>query len=202
MTGLAVDRFDREHPAPEQLMYALDADTGQARWLSTDSAPGAWNRAYVSGRENLVAQFPPLDDRELLTGPAPAAALPAPTVTTVSDTTAAGRRTLTLTITPQRPVRLVYLEVEDATVLSATVAGRDVAASALGGGFGVLFHAPPAEGLRVTLVLDTTGPVRLRVMDGSDGLDGLPGFTPRPPGVGVAGSHDSELVLVAKGYPL
>ena len=39
-------------------------------------------------------------------------------------------------------------------------------------------------------------------MDGSDGLDALPGFHPRPPGVGVEGSHDSELVLVAKTYPL
>jgi hypothetical protein len=49
----------------------------------------------------------------------------------------------------------------------------------------------------VTLVLDSPGPVTFRVMDGSDGLTGLPGFTPRPPGVGVQGSHTSELVLVA-----
>ncbi|GAA1742507.1 M20/M25/M40 family metallo-hydrolase [Luedemannella helvata] len=202
VTGLAVDRFDPAHPAPEQLMYALDTDTGQARWVSGDSEPGAWTGSYVSGREDLAAQFPPLGGDRLLTGPAPAAALPAPAVTTVSDMTTAGRRTLTLTITPQRAVRLVYLGVEDATVVSASVAGRDVAAGALGTDFGVLFHAPPAEGLRVTLVLDAPGPVRLRVMDGSDGLDGLPGFTPRPPDVGVAGSHDSELVLVAKAYTL
>jgi hypothetical protein len=39
-------------------------------------------------------------------------------------------------------------------------------------------------------------------MDGSDGLTGLPGFTPRPAGVGVEGSHDSELVLVAKTYTI
>jgi hypothetical protein len=38
------------------------------------------------------------------------------------------------------------------------------------------------------------------VLDGSDGLNGLPGFTPRPPGVGVLGSHTSELVIVAKTY--
>jgi hypothetical protein len=37
-------------------------------------------------------------------------------------------------------------------------------------------------------------------MDGSDGLDGLPGFTPRPDGVGIRGTHTSELVLVAKNY--
>jgi hypothetical protein len=65
-----------------------------------------------------------------------------------------------------------------------------------------LFHAPPADGLVVTLVLDKAGPVRIRVMDGSDGLDGLPGFTPRPPGIGVEGSHDSELVAVGKTYTI
>ncbi|MFC7484668.1 M28 family peptidase [Luedemannella flava] len=202
VTGLAVDRFDLAHPAPQQLMYALDTDTGQARWVSTDSAPGSWNKAYVSGREDLAKQFPPLGGGELLTGQAQAATLAAPTVTTVSDTTAAGRRTLSLTVTPQRTVRLVYLAVEGTPVVSATVSGREVAPSAVGDSFGVLFHAPPADGLRVTLVLGAAGPVRLRVMDGSDGLDGLPGFTPRPAGIGIPGSHDTELVLVAKGYTL
>jgi hypothetical protein len=33
-------------------------------------------------------------------------------------------------------------------------------------------------------------------MDGSNGLDGLPGYTPRPPGVDAAGSHSSDLVVV------
>jgi hypothetical protein len=42
--------------------------------------------------------------------------------------------------------------------------------------------------------------VTLRVTDGSDGLSGLPGFEPRPAGLGVEGSHDSELVLVARTY--
>ncbi len=29
-TGLAVDHFDADHPAPAQLFYALDADSGHA----------------------------------------------------------------------------------------------------------------------------------------------------------------------------
>jgi hypothetical protein len=39
--------------------------------------------------------------------------------------------------------------------------------------------------------------VDLRVIDGSDGLDGLPGFEPRPEGVDAAGTHSSDLVLVS-----
>lgn len=68
------------------------------------------------------------------------------------------------------------------------------------GKFGVLFHAPPPGGLVMTVVLAADGPAQVRVMDGSDGLNGLPGFTPRPPGIGVQGSHLTELVLVAKTY--
>jgi hypothetical protein len=148
----------------------------------------------------VSAEFPVITNSADV-GPAQAAAnLPPPTVTTTSGTTSGGRRTIDLTVTPRRNVRLVYLQVEDATVTSATVDGRSVPSSALGDHFSVLFHAPPAAGLPVTLVVDATGPVRLRVMDGSDGLTGLPGFTPRPAGVGVEGSHESELVVVAATY--
>ena len=62
-------------------------------------------------------------------------------------------------------------------------------------GFGFLFHAPPADGVEVALTVRGTGPVKLRAMDGSDGLAALPGFQPRPANVGVARlSHLSELV--------
>ena len=39
-------------------------------------------------------------------------------------------------------------------------------------------------------------------MDASDGLDALPGFRPRPPAVGVVGSHSSEMLAVARTYPI
>jgi hypothetical protein len=52
----------------------------------------------------------------------------------------------------------------------------------------------------VVLTVRGTGPVRLRAMDGSDGLGGLPGFHPRPADVGVLGSHTSEMLAVARTY--
>jgi hypothetical protein len=209
-TGLVVDRFDAEHPAPTQLMYALDADTGQARWVSSETDPVEWTGRYITGREDMAEAFPILGDG-LATGPAPAASLPAPSVTVISDTTAGAvvgaERTVTFRITPQRLVRLVYLEViwdqaaaAQGPVVRASAAGRDVPVEKMdpAGGLGVLFHAPPVEGLTVTLVLRQTNPVELRVLDGSDGLSGLPGYIPRLEHVGIQGSHSSELVLVAR----
>jgi hypothetical protein len=159
----------------------------------------------VTGEEDLSATFG-LFDGVVRTGAAQPAALPAPLLTVVSDsadnrqTPAALGRTLTLTVTPQRAVRLIYLDLPDSTVHRAVVDGREVPADGLAARFGVVFHAPPSTGLTVVLELDAPGPATIRVMHGSDGLAGLPGFVTRPDGVGVAPSHLSETVVVAKTY--
>ncbi|MEV0429431.1 M28 family peptidase [Micromonospora sp. NPDC050495] len=205
--GLAVDRFDAAHPVPTHLMYALDAGTGAARWLSHEDAPQPWTDGYVDGRTDVSADFPGLGDGELRAGPAPAADVPAPKLETLADTRGGDQRVLRLRVVPQRTVRLLTLHVETATatVRSATVAGRDVPVKARDGrwGFGIVFHAPPPEGVELTLTLvPKAGQVNVRVMDASDGLTGLPGFRPRPADVGVVGSHSSEMLAVARTYPL
>ena len=193
--GLTVDRFDARHPAPTQLMYALDADTTTAYWVSQQTDPAGWAAHFVTGTTDLSAEFPLLSGT-VTTGPAKPAALPSPTLTVDADSTAGGTRSLTLTVHPQRSVRLVDLTAPGVTVRSAVVQGRSMPVPDKG--FHLLFHAPPPGGVTVRLVVDGTGPVRFRVMDGSDGLSALPGFVSRPPGVGVQGSHISELVLVAR----
>lgn len=246
VVGLVVDRFDADHPVPTQLMYALDTDTGEARWFSRETRPQPWTAGYLdpdAGAAPVGAQFPLLGTAPLASGPAEPAALPAPALDVLADSgvTADGQRTLRLRLLPQRPVRLVALHVAagGAEVVSARVAARSVPvepAGTVGGGawsFGTVFHAPPPQGIEVMLVLRVDadavsgsgseagsgdgsgngsgsgsgngsgsgdGSVRIRVADGSDGLDDLPGFTPRPVGVGIAGSHTSELVTVARTY--
>ncbi|MEV2239122.1 M28 family peptidase [Micromonospora sp. NPDC049891] len=206
-TGIAVDRFDAAHPAPTHLMYALDAGTGQARWLSHESEPQPWTDEYVDGPVQVADEFPGIGGDELLGGPAQPADLPAPRLDVLADTTSGSERTLTLRLTPQRQVRLTTLHVDTstATVREARVAGRAVPVEERDGrwGFGVVFHAPPPEGIEVTLtVTPKADRIALRAMDASDGLAALPGFRPRPPDVGVAGSHTSEMLAVARTYPL
>jgi hypothetical protein len=184
-------------------MYALNADTGQARWLSTESSPQPWTAQYVSGKAHAVTDtLPAFGPLPLVTGPAPAATLPAPVVTVEDDTTTGGQRTLRLRVTPQRPVRLLTLHTAS-TVVSATVQGVKLPpGTPIGGGwpFGFVFHAPPTAGVEVTLTVRGTAPVKLLAMDGSDGLAALPGFHPRPAGVGILGSHISEMAAVTKTY--
>jgi hypothetical protein len=203
--GWDADRFDREHPEPTQLMYALDADTGQAQWLSAESKPQEWTSQYVTGSPKQVTDVLPwFGHDELLTGPATAASLPGPQLTVLSDTRSGDTRTMRLRLVPQRPVRLVALHVgADTPVTAAVVSGRPVPVDRTAGdvwGFGFIFHAPPTAGIDVGLTVRSAGPVRFRVMDGSDGLGSLPGFRPRPANVGIVGSHTSELVGVARTY--
>ncbi|SCG78354.1 M28 family peptidase [Micromonospora rifamycinica] len=214
--GLAVDRFDADHPVPTHLMYALDADTNEAQWITREGEPQPWTKEHAGSHftEYLGAAFPGLGRESVFTGVAPAANLPAPTVQVLADTTAGGLRTLRLRLLPQRTVRLATLHVDanTAEVTRAEVAGREVPvgrqltveeASLDRWGFGIVFHAPPTEGVEITLtVRPRAGQVALRAMDASDGLEALPGFRKRPAGVGVVGSHTSEMLAVARTYPL
>ena len=198
--GLSVDRFDTAHPVPSQLAYALDRDTGQAWWASTESSPGEYTAQYVDRHGTLPVDLPYLAGHEMALGDAQPADLPAPEVTTVSDGVVGGKRQITVRVTPQRPgVRLLGLDlsVEGGTVVRAQMAGRAVPEEALGSdSLRITFHAPPADGLQATFTVEGDGPVDLRVTDGSDGLSGLPGYQPRPDGVDAAGTHSSDLVLV------
>ncbi|GAA3350777.1 M20/M25/M40 family metallo-hydrolase [Amorphoplanes nipponensis] len=206
-TGLAVDRFDAAHPAPTHLMYALDTDTGQARWLSEEARPQRWTSQYVSGARTPVTDtLPAFGTEELLTGPAQPAQVPAPALTPGTDTTAGELRTVTFRLSTQRRARLLTLHVNaEATVTRATVAGREVPTGTKAGGpwgFGFVFHAPPADGVQVSLTVPAGVPLKLRVMDATDGLSSVPGFRARPADVGVRGSHSSEMLAVAHTYPL
>jgi hypothetical protein len=127
-------------------------------------------------------------------------------VTILSDAVVGGRRVVTVRVTPRRAgVRLVGLDltVDGGRITRAQAAGRDVPSAALGKDhLAFTFHAPPAEGLQVSFTIDGGGTAKLRVVDGSDGLSGLPGYVPRPDGVDAAGTHSSDLVLVSATTPL
>ena len=118
----------------------------------------------------------------------------------LADRDAGDRREVTVRITPRRPgVRLLALDLtsDGGTVTGGRVEGRELPDEALGrGSLWVTFHAPPDDGLQATFVVEGDGALDLWVVDGSDGLAGLPGYRPRPEGVDAAGTHSSDLVVV------
>jgi len=206
LVGLQVDRFDARHPIPSQLVYALDTDSGEASWATTETDPVAYTKQYVDTKKQLDDPYPYIGGKDVWTGRAQVAPLPAPAVQTLSDRASQDGREITVRVTPQRQgARLLVMQLDagDGTVVGARAEGRDVEKGALGDHtLWITFHAPPADGVEVTYTVQKPGTVSLWVCDGSDGLDGLPGFVPRPDDVSAAGSHSSDLVLVAATVPL
>ncbi|WP_170160108.1 M20/M25/M40 family metallo-hydrolase [Nocardia tenerifensis] len=156
--GLAVDRFDDRHPLTSQLVYALDADHNEARWLSRE-APDRWTREFV-GDTAPGEDFARLWPTAVSSGHADPAKLSPPTSEIVSDTTESGQRTVHLRLRSMRNATSIALRYDTAPT-ALRVAGREVTPVPK---TGIQFHAPPPEGLDIHLVAPA-GPLSLRLVD-------------------------------------
>jgi hypothetical protein len=98
-------------------VYALNADTGRATWVSTDITPDDWTAQFLAQPiekgtlpEYLpaVPEYAPLLPRELLQAPAPSVPLAAPQLVLLDDQTRDGRRYLRMRVTslPRRAADL------------------------------------------------------------------------------------------------
>ncbi|MFE5456927.1 M20/M25/M40 family metallo-hydrolase [Nocardia sp. NPDC056564] len=174
-TGLAVDRFDDQHPLTSQLVYALDADRNEARWLSRDS-PDRWTRNFV-GESAPSGPFAQLWPTTVASGPAPAAELSPPTAEILSDTTESGQRTVHLRLRTTRAATSIALRYETAPT-ALRVAGRDLTPVPK---TGFQFYAPAPDGVDVELVAPA-GPLSLQLVDYTWLPDsGIPAYR-NPPG--------------------
>ncbi|MEV0385044.1 M20/M25/M40 family metallo-hydrolase [Nonomuraea sp. NPDC050643] len=179
--GLLAERIDKEHPRRTSLAYGLDADTGQAVWL-TSKAPDQWARRYGGADATGRPEAELWGGGSKLLSPAKPAELPAPSLRVLADTTRQGVRTLRVRIHSERGASMVGLRVDGgtATVRSLTVAGRSITADPAG----FVFHAPGPAGLEVSLAVQAPGgEIRLRVTDVSPNpreMSALPGFITPP----------------------
>lgn len=206
LVGFVTDPFDAEHPEPTRLAYAVDADRGEAHWVSDEVSPSDWTAQYVDAQQDLSASFPMFGE-DVWAGPAEAADLPAPVVEVVSDETSGDERVLTLAVRPGEgaPIgtadALRYVELDAEGVTSATLAGREVpvADDAV---LDTRYYAPGPDGVEATVAVPAGQDLDLRVVVAGGGLEDLPGFVQRPDDVGAAGSHTSDLVLVGTSVTL
>jgi hypothetical protein len=111
-----------------------------------------------------------------------------------------------LVVSPRRAASLsIFVE---GTVVSAEVAGRVIGAGGSAapaeptGKWNLLYWAPPAEGIELKLKTRQTGPLNLKVVDKSYGLQNLPGFTPRPAHLIPSRFSGSDAVFVSRSYSL
>ena len=187
LTASLTAGFDREHPKFNSAFYALSGDTGGALWVSPDREPDEWTSQFFTGQTEVGAleQFVP-SRSAFMKRPAPAAPLPAPGVAVVQDATSGDIRSTRLRVTSARraPYVVVYLgpEVE---VVRAWVGGREVDMKELPPSgprspWSVQYWGLPAEGFELSLETRAGRPLSMTVVDRSEGLPELGGFTYRP----------------------
>jgi hypothetical protein len=209
--GLRIDTFDDEHPRQTRLVYALDADRGQAWWLSADPAPAPWTDRYVdTERMEDDDRFPDSPSLSLssryYSGPASVARIKPPDVTVRRSERDGDTRDLELRIAPGKAWRLaLYADTRSHTVTAATVDGISVE-EAPGerqdtdpSKWCFVFHGGPPEGIDVILEVRGEGPLPLHVIGYRDGLPQVPEMTPRPEDLTWSGTS-TNLTMVAKSY--
>jgi hypothetical protein len=202
-TGLAVDRFDAQHPRQAHLAYVLDADTGLAAWVSTDRDRSDWTGDHVTEdgleRSGLPEAYIESAAPGAGHGTAEAVDLEAPSAVHTSRSADSA----TLRVSSPRGADTMWLAVygrperaevrlEDGT--TAEIAIEPPAESHAPSR--IWFYDVPAEGFTVTLhgrayAFDVT------VFDQTHGIEGIDGYTERPEGLMRSRDRLSDTVTVA-----
>jgi hypothetical protein len=209
--GLAVDRFDADHPQPTHLAYVLDAGSGTARWISRDAEPPGWTARYTSAPHEGTPEIPlPYGTAPRWTGKADPVSVPAPRLAVLSRRTeraiavvdlrvSTPRDGDVLTLHTDRPVDSVALAIAGHQPVTSRPAFTADAESRPWP-YELRFYDPPPSGVTVTLRLPGSGAARVWLSHYTVGLDAVPGYRPRPADLTRSPDHSSDLVIVGRDH--
>lgn len=211
LIGSFTSGFDQGHRKPNSILYALDADTGEAAWVTADPALDEWTKQFfpAGAKRETLPVFLRTSTQVVLKGAAPAIALAPPNVEVLEDTTNNGVRNLHLRITSPRGGTFMTVSVDKMTTLRrATVNGeiisqgegmRDTQAASE---WKLRYAAPPSEGIDLIFEITSLSPVKVVVVDRSFELPVVPGLAvqPRPDFMMPAPVWGSDSTMVAKSF--
>jgi Peptidase family M28 len=191
---LIATRFDVDTPRPDYIQYSLDADTGQATWLSAGSAPDDWTRqffanGFATGRATFSPGYYFEQQHDVITAAAPQVELPAPTLTVLESRPQGDQQTVRLKLASPRGAPYAHLDLAlPGELTAAAVNGKPVNVADIPTHrrqrFTLLYFGLPRGGVAVDLTLRGSGALTGTLADYSNGLPSVPGMTvsPRPAG--------------------
>ena len=206
--GLAYSGFDKEHPRPDNLFYALNADKQEAVWASSDRTPDEWTAQFLSHtpQARALEEFFPGTTRTYLYAPAPIAELPSPDLKVIHESLQGDMRMLRLRLTSPRqaPLMSVYAE-PGAEIRRVAIDGKQ---DTLGQSANakipwvIRYYALPADGIEIVFETIPSQPLKLVVVDQSYGLPPLQEVTlkARPQNVMPSSSTSSEATFVRRSF--
>jgi hypothetical protein len=188
---------------------AAHVDPWRSQFL-TDTPHTAYTPIPLPGRSEAMcwAQTAPLLD------------LPPPAAELVSEIREDSSRVLRIRLRSRPGTARLTIQAQSQRILSLRVNGKDVAQRRVTGAtsylavthgdafppretreiWGLLYAAPPEEGLEIAVSLPPDARLQLTVADISDGLPVIPGqtFSPRPPS--VTQQHLTDMTVVMKSF--
>jgi hypothetical protein len=174
--GNATSGFDADHPRPDRIAWVLDANSGDARWVSLDRHLDTWTAQFFpSGVERREYDSALLGTVSAYIADAPSASVAPPEIAVVSDTTDGDVRTLGLRLSSPEGARIMVTSVDvPGEVVALTVDGRPVdlqgRAWARDGSFQVQYRNVPSEGWDLTISARVSQPIVIGVEEIRDGL--------------------------------
>ena len=178
--GLA-DPFDRDHPRPDTLVFAVDGDSGRAWWLSPDPTPDAWTAPALAGaaaRPSAPLPFP-LDGALLVAPAQPSTVEPGPSVNWLTAPATSVGAEVRLRV--DAPVGTELLAVHIDGLLWARVLDHPVPLQ--GGALDLRFFAPPPGGVPIAVGAASAAPLSVRAVSQRSGFPAhaTPSVGDRPP---------------------
>jgi len=192
-------RFDADNRRPNSLFYLLDAEEGSASWMSFNRAPDSWTRQFLTDAPERASRpeilgFP----IPILRSSAQPAPLGGPEVTLVTEQEASDVRTLEVRITAPFTAHSLRVALEPrAEIRALTVGGQRVEPDSRRGPT-LVFSAPPASGLELSVEMTGGSPLEVEVVGQRYGLPDLPGFSyePRPPDMMASSAWTTDSTFV------
>jgi hypothetical protein len=169
--------FDRGHPKPDTVFFAVDADAGRGAWCTPDPQAPAWAATLFTGatRGPVPVSYPLAD---VLAAPAPVSGERGPEIVWGGDAPASAGATVRLRVVPPPGAELLVARLTG--VLSARVEGKDLKVD--GGTVAFRFYAPRAAGVQIEVTRTAGGPIAVQAVTQRAGFPaGIPTPGPRPP---------------------
>ena len=211
VVAIALSGFSASQPRPDYVAYILDADSGQARWVSVGTRTDAWTAQFLRNGSQRT-QFAPLPSElpdmtfAALEAPAPVVDLPLPQLALTGMTTNGVERTLRLHLSSPRHAPNVQIVIEsDTAITQLSIGGKPAGlgnAAAPRTTLTLQYYGLPADGTDLAITTEGQAPVRIALEERSNGLPSVPGMTiqPRPDSTMPAPFENADPTIVRKTF--
>jgi Peptidase family M28 len=194
--------FSPAHPRPNTMSYLLDADRGQASWVSSDRHLDSWKTQIMGANTQRQQVEFGLSPASLgFSAPAPLVNLPALEVLQLEPSTSR-QSTLRLRLKSPRQASIAYIDLTtQGKIARAEIDHKPLDLAPLPPkqrqALKLIFFGLPAEGIELNLELTNSQSVQMKLEDYTWGLPAIPGkiISPRPADLMPAPGHPDYTIV-------